>query len=121
MEQPGALPRPRGAFGLGVAGDRAVAAKAGFEVGYCLELIQQAGALPYQIAGEVAPSNVSGKVNYFMRKPVGVVSVISPWNFPYVLTLRAVAPALVHFIQDAELSREQIAELKKILDREARR
>jgi acyl-CoA reductase-like NAD-dependent aldehyde dehydrogenase len=29
-----------------------------------------------------------------MRKPVGVVSVISPWNFPYILTLRAVAPAL---------------------------
>lgn len=33
----------------------------------------------------------------------------------------AVAPALVHFIQDAELSPQQIAELKKILDREARR
>ena len=29
-----------------------------------------------------------------MRKPVGVVAVISPWNFPYILTLRAVAPAL---------------------------
>ena len=32
----------------------------------------------------------------------------------------AVAPALVHFIQDAELSPQQIQELKKILDREAR-
>jgi BlaI family transcriptional regulator, penicillinase repressor len=32
----------------------------------------------------------------------------------------AVAPALVHFIQDAQLSPQQIAELKKILDREAR-
>ena len=72
----------------------AVRAKAGFEVGYCVELIRQAAALTYQASGEVAPSNVSGKINYFMRKPVGVVSVISPWNFPYLLTLRAVAPAL---------------------------
>ena len=72
----------------------AVAGKAAFEVGYCLELIRQAASLPYQATGEVAPSNVLGKINYFMRKPVGVVSVISPWNVPYVLTLRAVAPAL---------------------------
>ena len=75
----------------------AVAGKAGFEVGYCLELIRQAASLPYQTAGEVSPSNVSGKVNYFMRKPVGVVSVISPWNFPFILTLRAVAPAAHSF------------------------
>jgi aldehyde dehydrogenase (NAD+) len=71
-----------------------VVAKAQFEVGYCLELIRQAASLPYQVSGEVAPSNVAGKVNYFMRRPVGVVSVISPWNFPFILTLRAVAPAL---------------------------
>ena len=33
----------------------------------------------------------------------------------------AVAPALVHFIQEADLSPKEMAELKKILDREARR
>jgi BlaI family penicillinase repressor len=33
----------------------------------------------------------------------------------------AVAPALVHFIQQADLSPKDIAELKKILDREGRR
>jgi BlaI family penicillinase repressor len=32
----------------------------------------------------------------------------------------SVAPALVHFIQDADLSPQQIAELKKILDRGGR-
>ncbi|MGH8632216.1 MAG: aldehyde dehydrogenase family protein, partial [Burkholderiales bacterium] len=68
----------------------AVHKKALFEIPYCAELIRQAAALPYQAGGEVAPSNVTGKVNYFMRKPVGVVSVISPWNFPFILTLRAV-------------------------------
>lgn len=71
-----------------------VAKKSLFEVAYCGEVIRQAASLAYQVGGEVAPSNVPGKINYFMRKPVGVVSVISPWNFPYILTLRAVAPAL---------------------------
>ena len=33
----------------------------------------------------------------------------------------AVAPALVHLIQESELSQEQIRELKKVLEREARR
>jgi len=33
----------------------------------------------------------------------------------------AVAPALVHFVRDADLSPQQIRELKQILDREARR
>lgn len=72
----------------------AVTGKAAFEVGYCLDLIRQAASLPYQATGEVSHSNITGKINYFMRRPVGVVSVISPWNVPYVLTLRAVAPAL---------------------------
>jgi len=72
----------------------ATAGKAQFEVGYCIELIRQAASLPYQAGGEVAPSNVTGKVNYFMRRPIGVASVISPWNVPFTLTLRAVAPAL---------------------------
>ncbi|MGH2627579.1 MAG: aldehyde dehydrogenase family protein, partial [Anaerolineales bacterium] len=72
----------------------ATAGKAQFEVGYCIELIRQAASLPYQAGGEVSPSNITGKVNYFMRRPIGVASVISPWNVPFTLTLRAVAPAL---------------------------
>lgn len=71
-----------------------VAKKRLFEVNYCGELIRHAASLAYQIGGEIAPSNVNGKINHFIRKPAGVVSVISPWNFPFTLTLRAVAPAL---------------------------
>ncbi|MBO8140739.1 MAG: aldehyde dehydrogenase family protein [Firmicutes bacterium] len=71
-----------------------IAKKRMFEVGYCKDLIRQAASLAYEVGGEIAPSNVRGKVNHFIRQPAGVVSVISPWNFPYILTLRAVAPAL---------------------------
>jgi len=34
------------------------------------------------------------KTHHIVREPVGVVSVISPWNYPLHLTTRALAPAL---------------------------
>jgi aldehyde dehydrogenase (NAD+) len=37
---------------------------------------------------------IPGKENLVKRQPIGVVSVISPWNFPLHLSMRAVAPAL---------------------------
>ncbi|UPW00585.1 aldehyde dehydrogenase family protein [Halorussus gelatinilyticus] len=39
-------------------------------------------------------SVVEGKRNLVFREPAGVVGVISPWNFPLYLSMRAVAPAL---------------------------
>ncbi|WP_254523949.1 aldehyde dehydrogenase family protein [Natrinema caseinilyticum] len=44
---------------------------------------------------EVRPStSIDGKDNHIVYEPVGVVGVISPWNFPLHLSLRAVAPAI---------------------------
>jgi len=44
---------------------------------------------------EVRESEVTpGKDNHIVREPAGVVGVISPWNFPLHLSMRAVAPAL---------------------------
>ena len=37
---------------------------------------------------------VGNKRNLVVKTPVGVVGAISPWNFPLVLALRKVAPAL---------------------------
>ncbi|WP_436929116.1 aldehyde dehydrogenase family protein [Halosimplex halobium] len=54
----------------------------------------EAAALPRQMKGEHAASNVPGKEHIVKREPRGVVTVISPWNFPLNLSMRAVAPAL---------------------------
>jgi aldehyde dehydrogenase (NAD+) len=40
------------------------------------------------------PSDIPGKESRVYRVPVGVVAVISPWNFPMQLSNRSVAPAL---------------------------
>ena len=44
--------------------------------------------------GRWAPHQTSGKRNLIIKAPVGVVGAISPWNFPLLLAVRKVAPAL---------------------------
>ena len=64
-----------------------------FEASYVPEVFCAAAAMNYQSIGEVIPSEF-GKLSMAIRRPVGVVSVISPWNFPAILTSRGVAFAL---------------------------
>jgi benzaldehyde dehydrogenase (NAD) len=52
-----------------------------------------AAAMPMQPQGQLLPS-VPGRTSIARRVPHGVVGVISPFNFPLILTLRVVAPAL---------------------------
>lgn len=44
--------------------------------------------------GRVIPNQVDSKRHLVIKTPVGVVGAISPWNFPLVLAVRKVAPAL---------------------------
>jgi aldehyde dehydrogenase (NAD+) len=64
-----------------------------FETGYVSGVFRAAAAAAYQVNGEILPSE-HGKISLVMRVPLGVVSVISPWNFPMVLGSRGFAPAL---------------------------
>ena len=44
--------------------------------------------------GEVIPSPADGRRLLTLRKPVGVVAAITPWNFPMAMIARKAAPAL---------------------------
>lgn len=44
--------------------------------------------------GRIIPHSVAGKRNFVIKTPVGVVGAIAPWNFPLVLAVRKIAPAL---------------------------
>lgn len=61
--------------------------KAMFETGYTAEIFPAAAAANYDSIGEVLPSEY-GKLSMAVRRPMGVVSVISPWNFPLILSAR---------------------------------
>ena len=58
------------------------------------EQLSMAAALPMQPIGQVFPSAMPGRRNEWRRLPLGVVGVIAPWNFPLLLAMRSVAPAL---------------------------
>lgn len=65
-----------------------------FEAGYVAGVFRAAAALAYAPIGDVMPSE-HGKVSMAVRRPMGVVTVISPWNFPALLTARGFAFPLV--------------------------
>ncbi len=71
-----------------------VPAKAGFEIELATEMLRRSEGLALQVSGEHKQSVVEQKHTEVHREPVGVVGVISPWNFPLYLSLRAVAPAV---------------------------
>jgi aldehyde dehydrogenase (NAD+) len=64
-----------------------------FETGYSAGVYRAAAAAAYQVTGEILPSD-HGKLSLVVREPLGVVSVISPWNFPLILSSRGFAVAL---------------------------
>ena len=68
--------------------------KAMVEFGAARGITLEAATFPNRVHGEIRPSNIPGKENFVYREPVGVIAVISPWNFPLHLTQRSIAPAL---------------------------
>ncbi|MGW6457332.1 aldehyde dehydrogenase family protein [Streptomyces sp. NPDC055078] len=68
--------------------------KAGFELHLAKEFLREAIQLALRPEGRILPSPVDGKENHVYRLPVGVVGVISPFNFPFLLSIKSVAPSL---------------------------
>ncbi|MEW1696617.1 MULTISPECIES: aldehyde dehydrogenase family protein [unclassified Streptomyces] len=68
--------------------------KAAFELHLAKEFLREAVQLALRPEGRILPSPVDGKENRVYRVPVGVVGVISPFNFPFLLSIKSVAPAL---------------------------
>ncbi len=44
--------------------------------------------------GEVIPAQLPGALQFTLREPLGVVALITPWNFPIAIPLWKAAPAL---------------------------
>ena len=68
--------------------------KAGFEIGLVLDMLKEAATFPLRMEGRILPSPIDDKENRLYREPVGVVGVISPFNFPFFLGMKCVAPAI---------------------------
>ncbi len=67
---------------------------AGVQIEFCLSLLRQAAGLAFAPIGQVLPSDTDGTKAFAMRRPVGVVAAIAPWNASLVLAGRSIAGPL---------------------------
>jgi len=89
------------------------------EVNEALHMAEYAWASAKQPYGEMIASELADKDSYMLRKPVGVVGIISPWNFPVAIGgFWNAAPALVEGntvvwkpSEDTPMSAQIVAEL----------
>ena len=54
----------------------------------------EAATFPHRMEGKLLPLDEAGKESRAYRQPLGVIGVISPWNFPMYLSHRSIGPAL---------------------------
>jgi benzaldehyde dehydrogenase (NAD) len=71
----------------------AIPPKAALETSIAAQECYEAAALPTHPMGDVLASN-EPRWSFARRRPAGVVTVIAPFNFPLILSIRSVAPAL---------------------------
>lgn len=63
-----------------------------WEAGHVRDVLQFYAGSPEQLAGRQIP--VAGGLDITFHEPLGVVGVITPWNFPMVIASWGIAPAL---------------------------
>jgi len=65
------------------------------EVQRAIDIFRFFGGLSYTVGGQTIPHDLPGNVLMTLRQPLGVVALITPWNFPVAIPAWKLAPALL--------------------------
>lgn len=68
--------------------------KAMFEAGFCVNMLRSAAGECRRVHGETLPADSPDMFSMSVRRPLGVVAAISPFNFPFLLALKKVCMAI---------------------------
>src|SRR5262245_44873633 len=68
--------------------------KAQFEVTFTANILRASAGESRRIFGQVIPSDVPGLMSFVIRRPLGVVAGIAPFNFPLILSMKKICLAL---------------------------
>lgn len=83
-------------------------AEARGEAQRAVSILRYYGGEGARTLGDVIPAANPGTLQYTTREPLGVVGIITPWNFPLAIPMWKMAPALVYgntvVLKPAELS-----------------
>ncbi|MEA2378199.1 MAG: hypothetical protein QOD13_2106 [Thermoleophilaceae bacterium] len=87
------------------------------EVGMVADVFDYYAGAPERLLGDTIP--VAGGVDFTFREPLGVVGLITPWNFPLAIVSWKLGPALAAgntvVLKPAELTPLTALELEKIV------
>src|SRR3990172_7663385 len=72
-----------------------VCAEAGGDVQEAIDMSVYMSGEGRRMFGQTTPSELQDKFNMSVRLPIGVIGVITPWNFPIAIPSWKIAPALV--------------------------
>jgi aldehyde dehydrogenase (NAD+) len=64
------------------------------EVGRCVVILRYYAGEAVREIGQVIPAQSAGSLQFSLREPLGVVAMITPWNFPLAIPLWKAAPAI---------------------------
>jgi aldehyde dehydrogenase (NAD+) len=65
------------------------------EVQRAIDVFRFFGGISYTLGGQTIPHDLPQQLLYTRREPLGVVALITPWNFPIAIPAWKMAPALV--------------------------
>ena len=65
------------------------------EVKRAMNIIEYAAGEGRRLFGYTTPSELPDTVAYTMKRPIGVVALITPWNFPLAIPAWKLAPCLI--------------------------
>jgi acyl-CoA reductase-like NAD-dependent aldehyde dehydrogenase len=86
------------------------------EIGMVVQAFNYFAGAPERLLGETIP--VAGGIDMTFREPLGVVGLITPWNFPLMLAMWKVAPAMAAgntmVLKPAELTPLTALEVERI-------
>jgi aldehyde dehydrogenase (NAD+) len=71
-------------------------AEAKGEVIRARDIFKYYGGEGWRMGGQVLPSNTPNELLYSKREPLGVITIITPWNFPVAIPAWKIAPALAY-------------------------
>ncbi|MBI1178525.1 aldehyde dehydrogenase family protein [bacterium] len=94
-------------------------AEATGEVQRTADIFRFFGGISYTLGGQTIPHDLPNNLLYTKREPLGVVALITPWNFPIAIPAWKLAPALVSgnavVIKPASQAPAMTCEIAKVL------
>lgn len=94
-------------------------AEAAGEVQRTADIFRFFGGISYTLGGQTIPHDLPNNLLYTKREPLGVVALITPWNFPIAIPAWKLAPALVSgnavVIKPASQAPAMTCEIAKVL------